>query len=73
MVLPKTISPLQSDFLPRDINDSVLIAHEILTTFSEKGTKGDYMAIELDMENTYDRLEWEFSKKCFIDIGFNEK
>lgn len=29
--------------------------------------------MELDMENSHDRLEWEFIKKCFQDLGFRDR
>lgn len=34
-----------------------MVAHEILTSFAKKKNKHGYMAIKLDMENAYDRLE----------------
>lgn len=56
-VLPKIISPFQSAFISqRDIHDNLLIAHEILSTFSKKRTKVGYMAIKLDMKKAYDRI-----------------
>lgn len=27
------------------------------------------MAIKSDMEKNYNRLDWTFVKKCFIDLG----
>lgn len=28
------------------------------------------MAIKLEMEKAYDKLEWKFIKKCITDLGF---
>lgn len=35
-----------------------------------RSNKKGYMAIKLDIEKAYDRLEWNFIKKCFADLGF---
>lgn len=63
---PKIISPLQGAFvLGRDIHDNILVAHEILNSFSikkiNKATK------------TYDRLECHFIHTCLRSLGFSEK
>lgn len=58
VILLKTISPLQGAFLPgKDIYDNILVAHEILSSFVKRKNKQGYMAIKLDMEKAYDRLE----------------
>lgn len=31
------------------------------------------MEIKLDMEKAYDRLDWKFSQKCCMDLGFSKK
>lgn len=70
MVPPKLISLLQIVFVPhRDIHDNILIAHETFSAFHKKGEK-QVMAIKLEMEKAYDRLEWDFARKCFQDLGF---
>lgn len=50
----------------RDIHDNNLITYELLTTFSKEknNNKKGYMAVKLDMEKSYDRLEWDFIKSC---------
>lgn len=69
-ILPKT-SSLQGAFASnRYIYDNILIAHEILSTFSRNRSKGGYIASKLDMEKTYGRLDYNFIGKCFDHIGF---
>lgn len=70
-VLPEIISPLQSAFIQdRDIYDNILITHEILSTFIYKRKRFEYMALKLDMEIAYDKIEWNFIFKCLY-VGFS--
>ena len=56
--LNKIISPLQGAFAPgRLINDNIMLAHEIMYCFKKKKGETSYMAVKLDMEKVYDRLE----------------
>ena len=60
-LLGKIIHPLQGAFVPeRLIQDNILLAHEIFHSFRRKGGKSGWIAIKLDMEKAYDRLEWPF-------------
>ena len=40
--------------------DNAIIVQEIIHTMARKKGKGWVMAIKLDLENAYDRLEWSF-------------
>jgi len=64
-ILQRIIHPAQSAFIPhRTIHDNILIAHEIVNKFKHlKGKKG-YVALKLDMEKAYDRIECDFLLKC---------
>jgi len=57
-VLQRIIHPTQSAFIPsRTIHDNILLAYEIINKFQHyKGKKG-YVALKLDMEKVYDRVE----------------
>lgn len=59
--LEKLISPLQSAFVPgRKGIDNAIIVQELIHSISrKKGTVG-YMAIKIDLEKAYDKLEWSF-------------
>jgi len=72
-ILQRIIHPTQSVFIPhRTIHDNILIAHEIMTKFKHfKGKKG-YVALKLDMEKAYDRIEWDFLLTCLHHLGFHE-
>lgn len=74
LILQKLIHPLQGAFVPeRDIQDNILLAHEIFPSFRSKKGKGGWIAIKLDMENAYDRLEWNFIFTILEKFSFNEK
>ncbi|XP_050259653.1 uncharacterized protein LOC126704666 [Quercus robur] len=60
--LNKLVSPVQSAFVPRRKGlDNILIAQELFYALDGKKGKEGYMAIKIDLEKAYDRLEW-----CFI-------
>lgn len=70
-ILPRWISPLQSAFIPtKDIHDDILVVHEFLSSFAKRCTRKVCMTINLDMEKANDRLNCDFVKKCFTDMGF---
>ena len=72
-ILQRIIHPTQSAFIPqRTIHDNILIAHEVVNKFKHmKGKKG-YVALKLDMEKAYDRIEWDFLLSCLQQLGFHD-
>ena len=71
-LLEKLISPVQSAFVPgRSIHDNILLTHEIMHKFKTLKNKTSWVAIKLDMEKAYDRLEWDFILKCLQELGFH--
>ena len=70
--LSSLISPVQAAFIPgRRGTDNVCIAQELLHTLDnkKKGRVG-YMAIKLDLEKAYDRLEWNFVHRVLEAFHF---
>lgn len=64
-LLDKLISPFQTAFVPvRRGLDNAFIAQELTHTLDTKKGKVGYMAVKLDLEKAYDRLEWSLSIKC---------
>lgn len=55
------ISPYQYAFVPsRTIQDNSIMAHELLYTLKSKRGHGGLMAVKIDMEKAFDRMEWNF-------------
>ena len=49
-----------------------MLAHEIMHYFKKKENLG-YMAVKLDMEKAYDRLERDFIRAIISKLGFHSK
>ena len=59
--MEKVINPCQAGFVPgRRTSDNIIIVQEVIRTLiSRRGPTG-YVALKLDLENTYDRLKWHY-------------
>lgn len=70
-VLGKIVHPLQGAFVPdRLIQDNILMAHEVFHAFRKKTGASGWIAIKLDMEKAYDRLEWGYIFTTLEKLGF---
>ena len=74
-ILPNIISNAQSAFIPnRLITDNTAVAYEMLHRLRNKRQwKVGHMAIKLDINKAYDRVEWEFLRNIMLKIGFSAK
>lgn len=70
-LLNNLISPIQTAFVPgRRGVDNVVIAQELIYTMDRiKGHEG-YMAMKVDLEKAYNRLEWSFMHKVLQAFRF---
>ncbi|OMP12130.1 reverse transcriptase [Corchorus capsularis] len=69
------ITQNQSAFIAqRQIQDNILVANEAFhyLKLKKKGKKAD-MAIKIDMNKAYDRVEWKFLEAILHKIGFENK
>ena len=70
-LLNNIILPVQSAFIPgRRGLDNVLIAQELIYAMDRKKGKAGCMAIKIDLEKAYDRLEWSFVYKILHAFHF---
>ena len=70
LYLDKLISPLQIAFVPgRKGIDNIIIAQEVIHTISKKEGRVGYMALKIDLEKAYDKLEWNFIRDMLIRVN----
>ncbi|KAE8661412.1 hypothetical protein F3Y22_tig00113725pilonHSYRG00162 [Hibiscus syriacus] len=69
-MLPTVISNSQTSFIPgRMITDNIILAQEVVHSMKKKkGMKG-WIAIKIDLEKAYDRLDWNFIKNTMEKLG----
>ncbi|KAL5566188.1 hypothetical protein UlMin_029352 [Ulmus minor] len=71
-VLDYIISGEQSAFIPgRLISDNAIIGFECLHAIKRRKTKKNHLALKLDMEKAYDRVEWDFIRNVMGKLGFS--
>ena len=69
-VLQNLISPVQTAFVPgRKGTDNAIIVQELIHSISKAKGKEGYMAIKIDLEKAYDKLEWSFIKEHLFHIN----
>ena len=72
--LDKFISPLQTTFVPgRKGIVNVIIAQETIHSLGKKKGKTRYMALKIDLEKAYDKLEWGFIRNMLARINLPTK
>ncbi|KAF7139221.1 hypothetical protein RHSIM_Rhsim07G0138700 [Rhododendron simsii] len=74
-ILQHIISPNQSAFvIGRQIQDNVIVAHEAFhfLKMKKKGCDG-FLALKLDFNKAYDRVEWDFVEALLLKMGFHER
>lgn len=72
-IMPRIISENQRAFFSgRLIQDNILVVHEVFH-YSKNKKRGRYaeMAIKMDMNKAYDRVEWDFLAQVLLKMGFN--
>ena len=72
--LDDLISPNQNSFIPgRGSEVNFIIATVIIHSMNKKKGKKGLFALKLDLEKTYDRLEWPFIKHCLHYFHFSNE
>ena len=73
-ILPQLISQIQGAFVSGHlIMDNVLVAYEMLHSMHCKKTgKKRLLALKLDINKAYDRVEWNFLKNIMSKLGFSD-
>ena len=69
--LDQLISPCQAAFVPgRRGVDNAIIVQEIIHTMGKTRGNIGYMALKIDLEKAYDKLEWSFIKGMLSRFNF---
>ncbi|XP_050378590.1 uncharacterized protein LOC126795907 [Argentina anserina] len=63
----------QNAFLAgRQIQDNLILAHEAYHYLKLKKSKKEFeLAVKLDMNKAYDRVEWDFLEATLLKFGFD--
>uniref|UniRef100_A0A2N9FQ21 Reverse transcriptase domain-containing protein n=1 Tax=Fagus sylvatica TaxID=28930 RepID=A0A2N9FQ21_FAGSY len=70
-ILSNLIHPLQASFIPgRKASDNVIMVQEIIHSMSTSRSKVGNMALKIDLEKAYDRLEWSFIRHTLHFFNF---
>ena len=70
-LLPSLVSPLQTAFVhSRKGVDNAILVQEIVHSMSRRKGRTGLMAIKIDMEKAYDRLEWSFIRDTLKFFNF---
>jgi len=73
-LLDKLIDLAQVAFVPnRNIAENVLLAQEVVHSFSTTKKKKGFMGLNLDFQKAYDKLEWPFLVQVLKNFGFHQK
>ncbi|KAE8674092.1 hypothetical protein F3Y22_tig00111769pilonHSYRG00381 [Hibiscus syriacus] len=69
-VMPFLIMSNQKSFISgRSITENIVINQEIVHSMHHNKTKQGWIAIKVDLEKAFDRLQWYFIRDSLIEIG----
>ena len=72
-VMSTIISPNQCSFVPgRLSSNNIIVAQEVIHTMKTMKGKNGFMAVKIDLEKAYDRINWEFAINCLREVGIPE-
>lgn len=71
--LPKIISPYQNAFVEgRLIQDNIPVTHEVFHFLKLRKVKTQFeLALKIDMNKTYDCIEWDILETIMVQMGFH--
>ncbi|KAA3464882.1 LINE-1 reverse transcriptase isogeny [Gossypium australe] len=73
LVFPNIISQEQAGFIAsRNIMDNIILAQEVIHSIRCKRNGKNWVAIKLDLEKAYDRVNWEFINAFLMAVGVPE-
>lgn len=65
------VYPNQTNFVPgRQITNNIIMVQEMLNKFHRSKSRQEMMMWKIDLEKSYDHINWEFLEDVLIEIGF---
>ena len=62
--MAEIINPCQAGFVPgRRTSDNIILVQKVIRTLKNRRSGTWYIALKLDLEKAYDRLEWDFIRE----------
>lgn len=72
-LMSKLIGNTHSSFiLGKQAADNIIIAQEVIHSMVKMKGKQGLIAIKIDLENAYDRIEWDFLEEVLQKVGFED-
>ena len=72
--LERLISPLQPALVPgRRGVDNFIIVQELVHSIGRTKGKNGLMAIKIDLEKVYDKIEWSFIREMLLILNFPDR
>ncbi|XP_028069906.1 uncharacterized protein LOC114272415 [Camellia sinensis] len=73
-ILSAVVSQNQSTFVGgRLIQDNIIVAHEAFHVMKLRKGKMEDVAIKVDFNKAYDRVDWNFLKALLVKMGFHSQ
>ena len=73
-MLTRMIDQALVAFVPnRWIAENIILAQEVVHSFKKMGKKRGYLRVKLDLQKTYDWMEWKFMISVLKAFGFSDK
>ncbi|PKU60567.1 putative mitochondrial protein [Dendrobium catenatum] len=70
-ILPSIVSEEQAAFVPgRSISDHCLLGQEIMNKFKVSKSAKGWLALKVDMEQAYDKMNWRTLENVLMKMGF---
>lgn len=73
-LMGKLVGNHQCSFIAgRQSSDNIIIAQEVIHSMRTRGKRPGWMAVKVDLEKAYDRLDWDFVQATLTEIGIEGK